>query len=85
MQFQCEECRDENYKLGNERFEIVRSKLNPAKDRLIFKQTFCPKCVLMNMDICELLFKFSDANYPDYSEYEIKMRREKKKAENSEK
>jgi hypothetical protein len=38
------------------------------------------------MDICELLFKFSDENYPDYSEYEIKMRREKKKnAEKSEK
>jgi hypothetical protein len=67
--------------MGNERFEIFRSKLTQDNDRLIFKQSFCRKCVLMNMDMAELLFKFSDANYPDFSEYEIKMRREKKNQE----
>lgn len=81
MLFQCKDCRDENFKLGDERFELIPSKLSQSKDRLVFKQTLCRKCVLLNMDICDLFLKYADANYPDFSEYEMKKRREKKNGE----
>jgi hypothetical protein len=29
------------------------------------------------MDVTDLFFKFSNPNYPDYSEFEIKMRQNK--------
>jgi hypothetical protein len=77
MTFHCEECRDENFNWGDDRFGVIQSEEGADKDRLIFKQSMCRKCVLMNMDICDLFFKFADKNYPDYSEFELKMRREK--------
>jgi hypothetical protein len=77
MTFHCEECRDENFNWGDDRFGVIQSEEGADKDRLIFKQSMCRKCVLMNMDICDLFFKFADKNYPDYSDFELKMRREK--------
>jgi hypothetical protein len=73
----CEGCREDNYQMGSSRFELVFSNQSREKDKLIYKQTLCKKCVLMNMDVTDLFFKFSNPNYPDYSEFEIKMRQNK--------
>ena len=81
MIFMCEDCREDNYAMGDERFNLVRSPAGPEKDMLEFTQRLCKKCVLMNMDITELFYKFGNPNYPDHSEYEAQAR--KKKRENA--
>ena len=48
----CNECRNENYRMGNLRFALIQ-----GEERLEFTQTFCRSCAKLNFDITDLIMK----------------------------
>jgi hypothetical protein len=65
----CDKCRDENFKMGNARFNLhpyykfEHNGALPAKEkRWIVSESFCMNCVNMNMEITDIIMKNSKKN-----------------------
>ena len=58
--FQCKDCQDYNYKMGNKRFDT-----DHRNERLAITVWLCRKCALLNIDIANRLLHHADPNYPD--------------------
>lgn len=66
--FKCDECREENFKMGNCRFQLhPYFKINhngalPAKEpRWIQIDSYCEDCVKLNLQITDLIMKHGTA------------------------
>lgn len=55
--YKCDKCRGENLLLEN-RYQIVSTP--SGEKRLMHKETFCPQCAQLNIEITDLLMKHSD-------------------------
>lgn len=55
--YKCDKCRGENLLLEN-RYQIVPTP--SGEKRLMHKETFCPQCAQLNIEITDLLMKHSD-------------------------
>lgn len=58
--FQCKDCRQHNFNLGNKRFET-----DQRSERVGITVWLCRKCALLNIDIANRILHHEDPKYPD--------------------